>query len=177
VNRRELLRSGASAVALVGFQSIQGRAATPERDFSIDKTFADFMRDIGGSASDAGGKVEFTGRDPIVRSHFRIGAAMAIPAMGAALEAAAVWRERTGQEQDLSVDLRESVYNVNPLIGVVLRKQQQAGLIPPSDPLPANFEFLHPTVNDLFLQAPIGLGNPMTFVAFETKDGRFFNIG
>ena len=39
------------------------------------------MRDIGGSADDAGGKVTFTGKDPILRSHFRIGASMALPAV------------------------------------------------------------------------------------------------
>ena len=134
------------------------------------------MNEIGGSASDAGGSVTFTGADPIVRSHFRIGSCMAIAAMSAAVGTAAIWRERRGEAQDLSVDLRESLYNVNPLIGLILRKQQQAGMIPPCDPLPSNFNFLHPTVNGLLLQAPIGLGNPMTFVAFETKDGRYFNV-
>jgi hypothetical protein len=36
-------------------------------------------------------------KDPIVHSRFRIGACMAIPAMGASVGAAAIWRERTGQ--------------------------------------------------------------------------------
>jgi hypothetical protein len=65
---------------------------------------------------------------------------------------------------------------VNPLIGGIMRMSQAAGVIPAADPLPANFNFLHPSVNGLMLQAPVGLGNPMTFVPFETKDGRFFNI-
>ncbi|MGH6798344.1 MAG: CoA transferase, partial [Roseiarcus sp.] len=150
-------------------------AATSD-DFSVDTAFANFMRDIGGSAEDAGGTITFTGSDPILRSHFRIGSAMAVPAMGAAVGAAAIWRERTGEGQDLRVDLRESVYNVNPLVGMILRKQQQAGMVPPCDPLPGNFNFLYPTANGLLLQAPVGFGNPMTFVAFETKDGRFFNV-
>jgi hypothetical protein len=176
--RRELLQSTGAVVlgAALGAVSPSGAEAATSDDFSIDATFAEFMRGLGGSADDAGGKITFTGRDPILRSHFRIGSAMAIPAMGAAVGAAAIWRERTSQEQDLSVDLRESVYNVNPLIGMILRKQQQAGMIPPCDPLPANFNFLNPTVNGLLLQAPVGFGNPMTFVAFETKDGRFFNV-
>ena len=55
------------------------------------------MRDIGGSSSDGGSKVTFTGKDPIVHSRFRIGACMAIPAMGASVGAAAIWRERTRQ--------------------------------------------------------------------------------
>ncbi len=68
-------------------------------------------------------------------------------------------RRRSGasapaQSQDLNVDLRESVYNVNPIIGAIMRMSQAAGIIPAADPLPANFNFLHPTVNGLFLQAP-----------------------
>ena len=174
--RRSFLRSAGSAVALAGSVRTSASAPLAATAFDIDATFADFMQGIGGTAGDAGGKITFTGRDPILRSHFRIGSAMAILAMGAAVGAAAIWRERAGQTQDLSVDLRESVYNVNPLIGMILRMQQQARLVPPSDPLPGNFDFLHPTVNGLLLQAPVGFGNPMTFVAFETKDGRFFNV-
>jgi hypothetical protein len=68
-------------------------------DFSIDNAFADFMGVMGGTAQDAGGTVTFTGRDPIVRSHFRLGSCMAIPAMAAATGAAAIWRDRTGQVQ------------------------------------------------------------------------------
>ena len=56
------------------------------------------MKEIGGTPEDAGGKVVFTGRDPILRSHFHIVACMAIPAMAAAVGAAAIWRERTGQD-------------------------------------------------------------------------------
>jgi crotonobetainyl-CoA:carnitine CoA-transferase CaiB-like acyl-CoA transferase len=163
-----------SAIPLVALGADTARAATPT--FDINLAFEQFMKDLGFSPSDGGGKVTFTGQDPILRSHFRIGAAMAIPAMGAGVGAAAIWRARTGNTQDLTVDLRESVYNVNPLIGAIMRMSQSAGVIPAADPLPSNFNFLHPTVNGLLVQAPIGLGNPMTFVPFETKDGRFFNI-
>ena len=176
VNRRDLMKSAGAVVAAAAAGSVPGAARADGSSFDIDASFATFMADIGGAPADGGGKVSFTGADPILRSHFRIGTAMALPAMGAAVGAAAIWRERTGQSQDLTVDLRESVYNVNPIIGAILRMSQAAGTIPAADPLPANFNFLHPSVNGLFLQAPVGLGNPMTFVPFETKDGRFFNV-
>ena len=183
INRREFIQSTSiAALGAVLATSVSSEAqaatpaATPAPDFNIDTTFAGFMKDIGGSPTDAGGKVVFTGQDPILRSHFRIGTAMALPAMGAAVGAAAIWRERTGEGQDLTVDLRESVNNVNPLLGAILRMGQAAGNIPATDSLPANFKFLNPTVNGLLLQAPVGFGNPMTFVPFETKDGRFFNV-
>ena len=67
-----------------------------------------YMRGLGEVPTSAGGKVTFTGQDPIVRSHFRIATCMAIPAMGAGVTAAAIWKDRTGQEQDLKVDLREA---------------------------------------------------------------------
>jgi crotonobetainyl-CoA:carnitine CoA-transferase CaiB-like acyl-CoA transferase len=178
--RREFIRlSGLAAVGATFASSgtpLTAAAQPTAASFDINDAFGRFMKEIGGAASDAGGSVTFTGSDPILRSHFRIGACMAIAAMAAGVGAAAIWRDRIGEGQDLSVDLRESVYNVNPLIGMILRKQQQAGMVPPCDPLPANFNFLNPTVNGLLLQAPLGFDNPMTFVAFETKDGRFFNV-
>ena len=172
MDRRKFVQNTGALVAALATRPATARAAS--EDFSIDKAFAAFMRDIGGDPGDGGGTVTFTGRDPILRSHFRIGAAMAIPAMGAAVGAAAIWRERTGQGQDLQVDLRESVYNVNPLIGAILLMAQRDGTVPAADPIPRGF--VKPTVNGLLLQAPIGFGNPMTFVPFETKDGRYFNI-
>lgn len=178
LTRREFMRDaslvamGAMATGLPGI----GQAAIPPATttFDLNARFAGFMQDIGGSPADAGGKVTFTGADPIIRSHFRVGSAMAIPAMGAAVGAAAIWRERTGESQDLTVDLRESIYNVNPLIGAIKLMAQRDGLIPAADEIPR--DFIIPTINGLMLQAPVGLGNPMTFVPFETKDGRFFNV-
>ena len=172
--RRETLK-GLAGAALASLAGPGGAGAQPTGEgFDIERTFAGFMKDIGGGVADAGGKVTFTGRDPIIRSHFRIGAAMAIPAMGAGLGAAAIWRERTGQAQDLTVDLRESVYNVNPLVGGLVLMMQARGIVPAADEVPR--DFIKPTVNGLMPQAPVGLGNPVSFVPFETKDGRYFNL-
>jgi hypothetical protein len=132
VNRREFVQTTSYAAlnaAMTGkLSGIPQAATTPTGDvFDINQAFAVFMKDIGQSPSDGGGTVTFTGKDPILRSHFRIGACMAIPAMAAGVSAAAIWRERTGEDQDLKVDLRESVYNVNPLIGAVLIMAQRDG--------------------------------------------------
>ena len=178
VSRRDFLKgTGLVTLAAVASQLPSFANAAPAADsaFDIDGAFAQFMRDIGGSAEDGGGKVTFTGADPILRSHFRIGASMAIPAMAAGVGAAAIWKDRTGQGQDLRVDLRESVWNVNPLVGMVLRQMQAGGLIPKNDPIPGNLAWM-PTVNGLMMQAPLGLGHPMSFRSFETKDGRFMNL-
>ncbi len=177
LNRREFLQGSGYAAVGVGLASnLAGSAWAASHglhsDFDIDEAFAHFMRDIGGRPGDCGGSVTFTGKEPILRSHFRIGASMALPAMAAGVGAAAIWKERTGQGQDLKVDLRESIYNVNPLIGLVQRMDQKAGNLAPDDPIPKNFTFM-PTVNGLNYQAPLMLGHPLSFAIFETKDGRF----
>lgn len=178
-DRRTFLKVGTGAAVgaalSMGFP-MEAALAQVATTFDIDTRFGDFMRDIGGSAADAGGKVEFSGSDPLLRSHFRIGACMAIPAMAAGVGAAAIWRQRTGEGQDLSVDLRQAVWNTNPLIGMVHAKMQAVGLIPASDPIPAALTAWKPSVNGLMLQAPIGLDNPLSFQAFETRDGRFINL-
>lgn len=175
ITRRDAIKSGGIVAGAIAASSlIPGGASAATGGFDIGSTFAGFMKDIGGSAADGGGKVRFTGADPIVRSHFRIGSCMAIAAMGAGVGAAAIWRERTGQAQDLTVDLREAVFNVNPLIAGLKLMAQREGTVPAADEIPR--DFVMPTNNGLLLQAPVGFGNPMTFVPFETKDGRFFNI-
>jgi crotonobetainyl-CoA:carnitine CoA-transferase CaiB-like acyl-CoA transferase len=133
------------------------------------------MTDLGGTAEDGGGAVVFTGRDPILRSHFRIGASMALPAMAAAVGAAAIWRERTGQGQAVTPDLREAVYNINPIMTPIMRHRLATGAVPADDPVARGFSFM-PTINGNMYQAPVAFGNPFSFVPFRTKDGRFMNI-
>ncbi|MCX7304011.1 MAG: CoA transferase [Hyphomicrobiales bacterium] len=171
--RRAILGGAAVATAaLGGLFTSAAQAAENAGDFDIAKAFDEFMLGIGGNASDGGGAVSFAGRDPIVRSRFRIGACMAIPAMGAAVGAAAIWKARTGEGQDVSVDLRESVYNIMPIIKLILQKKQAAGRYDLDDPVPGTFTFV-PSLNGQLFQGPLLLGNPMGFAVFQTKDDRF----
>lgn len=173
ISRRHLLSSTGAAVLLAATSKA---GSTNERDiFDIDAAFESFMLDIGASASDGGGTVTFTGRDPILHSHFRIGACMALPAMAAGVGAAAIWQDRTGEGQDARVDLREAVYNVNPIITTVMQQRVAMGALPPNDPVVSRMTF-RPTINGRFPQAPLGFGNPFSFVPFRTRDGRFMNI-
>ena len=152
MNRREFVKTASLAALGTAITSkvsgIPQAAATPAGAFDINQTFATFMKDLGQNPSDGGGTVTFTGSDPILRSHFRIGACMAIPAMAAGVGAAAIWKERSGEGQDVKIDLREAIYNTMPLIAVVLQKKKAAGLIDPDDPIPENFTFV-PTINGL----------------------------
>jgi crotonobetainyl-CoA:carnitine CoA-transferase CaiB-like acyl-CoA transferase len=172
LKRREVLHAAGGALAASFVAS--NRPAVAQKaasdDFSIDATFAHFMHDIGGTPQDGGGNVTFTGRDPILRSHFRLGACMAIPAMAGGVGAAAVWRERTGQAQELSIDLRQALYGIAPWARFLADYNIIAGTLPP-DWLPPEWTW-NPTLNGRYLQAPFMLGNPLGFQVFETKDGR-----
>ena len=93
LTRREFIRDGGFAALGVAIAtSLPGTAQASMQPanttFDLNSTFAGFMQDIGATPADAGGKVTFPGSDPILRSHFRIGSAMAIPAMGAGVGAA-----------------------------------------------------------------------------------------
>ena len=132
-----------------------------ETSFDIEQAFASFMKSLGESPSD-GGTVTLTGRDPILRSHFRIGTSMALPAMAAGVGAAAILKKRTGTGQDVKIDLREAVYNVNPLMTQIMQHRIAAGAVPANDPVPRDFTFT-PTINGRLYQAPVGLGSPFSF--------------
>ena len=69
----------------------------------------DLLNVIGVSEADTGGEIRIDGTDPLVDSRFRpaIAAASALAAQGAAI--AAIWRERTGIGQDVTVDARQAV--------------------------------------------------------------------
>jgi hypothetical protein len=110
--RREFLQvTGSAALGAVLAPKLAGiaRAEPKSADFDIQQAFAKFMGDLGGAPSDGGGDVAFVGSDPLLRSHFRIATSMAIPAAAAATGAAAIWQERTGEGQDVSIDLREAI--------------------------------------------------------------------
>jgi hypothetical protein len=184
MTRREFISTtgtGAMGIAVASNLPSIARAAAAETtgttppDFDINLAFEQFMIDLGGSATDGGGKVTFTGRDPIVHSHFRIGASMAIPAMAAAVGAAAIYKDRTGIGQDASVDLREAVMNVNPLLTIIMKKRQMLGLLSPDDPVAKGFTFV-PTAGGRWYQAPLGTENPFSFAIFELKDGKYVTI-
>jgi len=172
-SRRDFLKLGATAALGAALPPAFG--APQQAAFNLDSAFAQYMTALGGAVDDGGGKVSFTGQDPIVRSHFRIASCMAIPAMASGVLSAAIWSDRTGDGQDVRVDLREAMYNVNPLIGIIMQMRMKMGAIPANDPVARNFMF-EPTINGRWYQAPLGVGNPITFQIFPVKDGRLFTL-
>jgi crotonobetainyl-CoA:carnitine CoA-transferase CaiB-like acyl-CoA transferase len=87
--------------------SLAKSATSP--DFDILAEVNEVLGLVGLSAADGGGKLSFYGQDPIIPSRFRFGAMAAIGLAAKSVSAAAVWRARTGEGQDISVDVRKAL--------------------------------------------------------------------
>jgi crotonobetainyl-CoA:carnitine CoA-transferase CaiB-like acyl-CoA transferase len=86
---------------------LQNPAISPEFDFhsAVDQVLAD----VGLTAKDSGGKLTFYGRDPIVPSSFKFGAMAAVGLAARSVALAALWKARTGEAQDIHVDVRKAL--------------------------------------------------------------------
>ena len=79
---------------------------------------------------DTDGEVKFEGRDPLFPSAVRLGSVFAISAMAAAVGAAAIWRMRTGEGQDLFIDLRKASHGI---VGAYVRSHTERLAVSQSD--------------------------------------------
>jgi crotonobetainyl-CoA:carnitine CoA-transferase CaiB-like acyl-CoA transferase len=124
--------------------------ATSTTDTAFDPIDAldDLLADVGLSVADAGGRVTFAGRDPIIAARHRLGAAIGIPMMGNAVAVAAMHRHRGGPGQDLHLDLRQAVHHINP-----------------------SFAW-EPTLAGEFPSIALVLDNPFALIPYRTRDRR-----
>src|ERR1700756_1161898 len=77
-------------------------------DFDLHEGVNRVLADVGLSAADSGGQLTFYGQDPIVPSRIRFATMAGIGLAAKTIAAAAVWRDRTGQGQDVHVDVRKA---------------------------------------------------------------------
>ncbi len=120
------------------FAGIQRALSNPlTDDVSIDpmKQLHEILAVTGHNVEGTGGKVEFIGRDPIVASPWPLATMGAVAMMAKAVAMADLWRIRTGESQDLSIDLRKMPHRLCPFYD---RKWELLnGFAPgaPSDPM------------------------------------------
>src|SRR5262252_6264839 len=90
---------------------IQSKLENPGRssDFDLHAAINHVLKDVGMSTADNGGKLTFYGRDPIIPSPLRFGTMAAIGLAAKAVAISALWRDRTGEGQDISVDVRKAL--------------------------------------------------------------------
>ena len=92
-------------------ETLKAKLANPETsaEFDLHKAVNDVLGDVGLTVADAGGKLTFYGQDPIIPSRFRFGSMAAIGLAAASVAVAALWKHRTGEGQDVSVDVRKAL--------------------------------------------------------------------
>ena len=79
-------------------------------DFDLHQGLNNYvLRDVGMTAADSGGSLSFYGKDPIIPSSIRFGTMAAIGLAAKAVAIAALWRSRTGQGQDIAIDVRKAL--------------------------------------------------------------------
>jgi crotonobetainyl-CoA:carnitine CoA-transferase CaiB-like acyl-CoA transferase len=78
-------------------------------EFDLMANTNDVLSDIGMTVADSGGRLSFYGQDPIISSPHRFGAMAAISLAAKSVAAAALWRARTGEAQDIHIDVRKSL--------------------------------------------------------------------
>jgi len=91
--------------------TIQSKLANPEHrsDFDLHAGVNQVLKDVDMSTADSGGKLTFYGRDPIIPSPHRFGTMAAIGLAAKAVAVAALWRHRTDEGQDITVDVRKAL--------------------------------------------------------------------
>lgn len=128
------------------------RSPATAPDFDLHDGLNQVLKDVGMSNADSCGNLEFYGRDPIIPSPHRFGTMAAIGLAAKAVAVAALWRHRTGEGQDIAVDVRKAM-------------RRFCGF----------FDLKWETING---RPPTVLGDPLNpFCAlpllYETKDGRY----
>jgi crotonobetainyl-CoA:carnitine CoA-transferase CaiB-like acyl-CoA transferase len=88
-------------------QKLSHPATSP--DFDLHSATNEVLKDVELTTVDAGGKLTFSGRDPILLSSIRFGSMAAIGLAGRSVALAALWKQATGEGQDISVDVRKAL--------------------------------------------------------------------
>src|SRR6201997_2197329 len=88
-------------------QKLSHPATSP--DFDLRAGTNEVLKEIGLTTADSGGKLTFSGSDPILPSSIRFGTMAAIGLAARSVALAALWKQTTGDGQDISVDVRKAL--------------------------------------------------------------------
>jgi crotonobetainyl-CoA:carnitine CoA-transferase CaiB-like acyl-CoA transferase len=102
-----VLTAGASRLTETLESTLENPASSPGFDLLANTN--EVLSDVGLTAADGGGRLSFYGQDPIISSPHRFGAMAAIGLAAKSVAAAALWRARTGEGQDIHVDVRKAL--------------------------------------------------------------------
>ncbi|MFF2384227.1 CoA transferase [Streptomyces sp. NPDC058108] len=131
-------------------QQTLANPATTDDGFDIHQALREVLSSVGLHPEDSGGDITFIGADPVVPSIMRLGAVPALGMTAKSVALAALWRRRTGEGQDITMDLRKAPHRLCPFYD---KKWELLNGYPggtPSDP-----------------------ANPLGFDFYRTRDGRW----
>jgi crotonobetainyl-CoA:carnitine CoA-transferase CaiB-like acyl-CoA transferase len=74
------------------------------------------LQSLGATTSDSGGKVTYYGADPITPDRLPYGSISAISLAAKAILIAKIWKERTGEGQDIHIDVRKALRRLTPFL-------------------------------------------------------------
>lgn len=83
-------------------------------DFDLGAELAAILAPLGLTTDAAGGKVTWDRLDPLMPSNIRLGEGSGLALLQQAVVAATIWRDRTGQTQDISLDLGQAIRRIAP---------------------------------------------------------------
>jgi crotonobetainyl-CoA:carnitine CoA-transferase CaiB-like acyl-CoA transferase len=83
-------------------------------DFDIHAELRSFLDNFGLTPEDTGGQINFTGKDPIVPSTIMFASATAMGLAAKAVSMAKLWKLRSGESQDIEIDLRKVIHRLSP---------------------------------------------------------------
>jgi hypothetical protein len=92
-------------------ETLRSRLSNPvtSPEFDLQGSVNEVLNDVGLTAPDSGGKLTFYGQDPITPSPHRFGAMAAVGLAAKSIALAALWNLRTGEGQDIHVDVRKAL--------------------------------------------------------------------
>jgi crotonobetainyl-CoA:carnitine CoA-transferase CaiB-like acyl-CoA transferase len=133
-------------------RALRANLASRKTDCEIDlcgETEA-LLSSVGASSGESGGQLSFYGKDPILPTVVPFASMAAVGLAAKASQVASIWRLRTGQGQDIHVDVRKA-------------RRRYGGF----------YEFKWETVNGYVGGAYSDPNSPFEESQYETKDGRW----
>lgn len=115
-------------------ERIRTNLAAPIFDDSTIEPLAelkDVLSGVGLRVEGSGGSIEFVGADPILTSPWPLATMAGVSLMAKSVAIADLWRTRTGESQDLSVDLRQAPHRLCPFYD---QKWELLNGYPPASP-------------------------------------------
>src|SRR4029450_1790155 len=84
-------------------KSLESKLSAPalSPDFDLQAETNQVLKDIGLTTADAGGQLTFYGGGPVLQSPRRFGTMAAVGLAARSVAVAALWKEATGQGQDI----------------------------------------------------------------------------